>query len=116
MADVAAWGAVRPREEIEAGQARVQDELAEILDRGYSGEEYVRGILAALGWALGQGAAPMIAQDDVDLTNPYALDHERLLATDMLYGRAELDRRGRNYVVGVEHALLWVRHQNASPL
>lgn len=114
MADVA-WGLARPHEEIEAAYVRVQAEL-EILARVSYGEAYARGRLAALSWVLGRESAPMTGQDDVDLTNPYLLDRERILATDMLYGRAELDRRGRDYVVGVEHALMWVRHQNASPL
>lgn len=104
--------ALRPRQEIEAARERTQDELAETIALGIRGEQYVRGMLGALGWVLGQVPAPMTGQGDVDMSDPYALDRERILATEMLYGRAELDRRGRSYVVGVEHALLWVRNQN----
>lgn len=109
--------ALRPRAEIQASYERIRVELEENLALGIRGESYTRGKLTALEWVLGTAeTSPLTGRLGVDVTDRWALGRDQYLATDMLYGHAELDRRGREYVVGVEHALMWVRQETDSRL
>lgn len=109
--------AMKAREEIKDVRDRRREDLDEILSRGYHGEAYARGQLAALDWILGSGAAaPLSGQESADGSDPRVIDREWALSERMLTREIPMDRRGRSYVVGVEHALMWVLHQTDTPL
>ena len=111
---------IRAREEIAAAHDRVLASRNASLASGLLAADevedpYTRGELAALGWVLGTaGVAPLTGQTGVDVADTWAVANEQYLATNMLYRRAEMDRRGRHYVSGVEAALMWVRCQTDS--
>lgn len=110
---------LRPRGEVETTYQRLAAEHAAVLDSGhaYASAPYSRGQLAALAWVLGTtNLAPLTDQAGVDVTDTWALAREQFLATGMLAGRAEMDRRGQSYIVGVEHALMWVHNQTDTRL
>lgn len=72
------------------------------------------GELAALEWVVGErNVAPLTSRVDVDVADPWELDRERSLATDMLQLQAEMDRRGDRYVSGVESTLMWILGQTS---
>jgi hypothetical protein len=109
--------AMRPREEIEAEQNHLQEVLEQVLARGYRGEAYTRGQLAAVGWVLGEETvSPLSEQTGVDASDPRVIDSEWALSERMLRREIPMDRRGQKYVVGVEHALMWVLHQTDDSL
>jgi hypothetical protein len=106
---------MRASEEIAAAHDRVLASRNAMLDSGGSfrvGEPYTRGQLAALAWVLGTAeTSPLTGQAGIDVADTWAVANEQYLATNMLYRRVEMDRRGNDYVSGVEVALMWVRHQ-----
>ena len=115
----AARAAMRPREEIEAAHADIAARRERMLASGspYTTEPYNRGQLAALGWVLGiVDLSPLTGQAGVDVADRWALTREQIHATEMLQGVRERDRRGIDYISGVEHALMWVLGQTDSSL
>jgi hypothetical protein len=109
--------ATQPRAEIEAAHERVRARLDEVVARGYSGEAYTRGQLAAVAWVLGEAAeSPLSGQSGADVSAARVIDSEWALSERMLTREIPMDRRGQSYVVGVEHALMWVLHQTDTPL
>lgn len=86
-----------------------------LLESGDVEESYTRGELAALGWVLGTAEeSPLTGDLQSAVPDTAALAREQYLATNMLYRRVEMDRRGNDYVSGVEAALMWVRGQSDS--
>jgi hypothetical protein len=78
---------------------------------------YAAGQTAALAWALGEvELAPLSRARGADVSVSATLDEERHVADEMLCGRMQMSRWGRNYVVGVALALLWMREQTDSEL
>lgn len=97
-------------------EARLHSELKE----DSPGDEMLGhgvGILAALGWVLGDAeTSPLSGKTGVDVTDPETLDRERRPATRMLHGEEPMDPRGRKYVSGVETALMWTVRLSDTPL
>jgi hypothetical protein len=113
--------ALRTRADVEAEHQRLQREHSlRRLPRQNShdpNDMYTIGQITALAWILGlANEAPLTGAQNVDVTDTWAVANEQYLATNMLQGRVPLDRRGRSYAVGVEHALMWVRGQTNSEL
>jgi hypothetical protein len=106
--------AMRPRQDLIDTADRVHVNRAEMLADSELGNDvtYSTGELAALEWALGRrNESPITSQIDVDVADPWNLERERRIATDMLYRRIEMDRRGDGYVVGVEATLMWILNE-----
>jgi hypothetical protein len=113
--------ALRPREEIQAVRARLQDEhQRRRLPRQNTADPYdtnTLGQIAALTWVSGEAEeAPLTGQVGVDVSDQWAITREQIHATEMLQGRAPQDRRGRHYISGVEHALMWVLYESVTPM
>ena len=114
--------AMQPRGEIEAARDRVRSELEQFLTLSPQppnprATAYPRGELAAVKWVLGEeSTSPLSGQAGVDVSDPRVIDSEWALSERMLRREIPMDRRGRSYVVGVEHALMWILHQTDNPL
>ncbi|MGH3098880.1 MAG: hypothetical protein ACRDMV_23075 [Streptosporangiales bacterium] len=97
-------------------EARLYNELKE----DSPGDEMLghgAGILAALDWVLGSTeTSPLSGETGVDVTDPEMLDRERRPASRMLRGEESMDARGRQYVSGVETALMWAVGLSDTPL
>lgn len=108
---------MRPREEIEATHQELHEVLEQVVARRGRGEAYTRGEIAALAWALGaMRESPLSGAAGADVSDPRVIDSEWALSERMLRREIPMDRRGQPYVVGVEHALMWVLHQTDNPL
>lgn len=109
------WTTMRARSEVAAAHDRVLASRTVMLADPAAfpvGEPHTRGQLATLGWILGTvDRAPLTNRLRDGEPDAAAIAREQYLATDMLYRRAEMDRRGHHYVSGVEVTTMWVRHQ-----
>lgn len=103
---------LRPRAELEAqykalSQRYTEDladtdaDLAEFLP-------YTRGKHEALAWVLGElRTSPLVGLVDVDVSDVKEIEREWEITQMMLHREVDMDPRGRDYVVGVEEALMW---------
>ncbi len=113
---------MQPRAEIEAGRDRVRSDLEQFVTLSQQpldprATAYPRGQLAAVAWVLGEETtSPLSGQTSADVSDPRVIDREWALSERMLRREIPMDHRGQKYVVGVEHALMWVRHQADDPL
>lgn len=85
----------------------VRDNILYAAGRGFT-PEFAQGILAAYRWVLGEAPAPISGHAPQGCPDTAVLREEDEAASQQL--RFARDRaRSRDYVNGVQHALMWTR-------
>lgn len=110
---------LRPQRELEDGYEQVRAELAENERIPALQGRLVNdhATLACLAWVLGKtDVSPLVGLVGIDATDPKEIRREWVMVDRMMRGEVSMDHRGRDYVSGVDHGLLWVCGQAVTPL
>lgn len=110
---------LRPHHELEDGYDEAQAQLRDWEGRPAMAENLstMRATVASLGWVLGKSnVSPLVGLVGIDATDPKEIRREWAMADRMMRGEVSMDHRGRDYVSGVDHGLLWACGQAVTPL